>query len=148
MPFYNSQKAMRLMILNRRLRWKLVIGLIASVALDTLLQLAWKTTVLETPADPSPWATLGAVFVNPLFIGIITLMTLQFFNWLFVLAQADLSYAKPVSALSFATVPIMSVLVLNEAIDLFEVLGLTLVIAGVWFISQTSPVTEETCKLP
>ncbi|MGO9474308.1 MAG: hypothetical protein ACLPWS_13045 [Rhodomicrobium sp.] len=92
------------MISNGRLRWKLAIGLLAAIMFDTLLQLTWKTTVLETPADLSPWATLVSVFANPLFLGVIALMTLQFFNWLAVLSQADLSYAKPVAALSYATV--------------------------------------------
>lgn len=131
------------MILKKGLRWKLLLGLLAAVAFDTMLQLTWKTTVLDTPADSPPLATLAFVFANPLFIGVITLMTLQFFNWLVVLAQADLSYAKPVSAFSYASVPAVSFLVLGEAVDLVEIIGLVLVIAGVWFISQTKPVTQE-----
>jgi uncharacterized membrane protein len=131
------------MILNKRLRWKLMLGLLAAVAFDTMLQLTWKTTVLDTPADSSPWATLTFVFTNPLFIGVIALMTLQFFNWLVVLSQADLSYAKPISAFSYASVPALSFMVLGEAVDLVEIIGLVLVIAGVWFISQTKPVSQE-----
>jgi drug/metabolite transporter (DMT)-like permease len=135
------------MIVKGSFRWKLALGLLAAVAFDTLLQLTWKTTVLQTPADPSPWATLGSVFANPLFLGVIALMTLQFFNWLAVLGQADLSYAKPVVALSYASVPVCSVLMLNEAVDLVEVAGVALVIVGVWFISQTKPATPETLEL-
>jgi drug/metabolite transporter (DMT)-like permease len=135
------------MISNRHLNWKLAAGLLAAVLFDTLLQLTWKTTVLDTPADPSPWATLAAVFTNPLFLGVIAIMTLQFFNWLRVLGQADLSFAKPISAMSYATVPIFSVLLLDETVDRIQILGLALVIAGVWFISQTSPVTEEAAEL-
>ena len=132
------------MILKKRLRWKLVLGLLAAVAFDTMLQLTWKTTVLDTPADSSVWATLAFVFSSPLFLGVITLMSLQFFNWLVVLAQADLSYAKPVSAFSYVSVPALSFLVLGEPVDLIEVMGLVLVIAGVWFISQTKPLSQET----
>src|SRR5215468_3438326 len=121
------------MAANGRLSWKLTAGLLAAVALDTVLQLTWKTTVLDTPADLSPWATLGSVFTNPLFIGVIAIMTLQFFNWLMVLAQADLSYAQPIVALSYATVPVLSVLMLGEAVDFVQAAGVTLVIAGVWF---------------
>ena len=135
------------MIVKGSFRWKLALGLLAAVAFDTLLQLTWKTTVLQTPADSSPWATLGSVFANPLFLGVIALMTLQFFNWLAVLGQADLSYAKPVVALSYASVPVCSVLMLNEAVDLVEVAGVALVIVGVWFISQTKPATPETPEL-
>ena len=133
-----------LMISNGGLKWKLAAGLLAAVTFDTLLQLTWKTTVLETPAELSPWATLGAVFANPLFLGVIGLMTLQFFNWIAVLSQADLSYAKPIAALSYASVPVFSVLLLHEAVDGIQIAGLACVITGVWFISQTSPQTEET----
>ena len=132
------------MILKKRLRWKLLAGLLAAIAFDTMLQLTWKTTVLDAPADSSPWAALTFVFSSPLFLGMIAIMTLQFFNWLAVLAQADLSYAKPVAAFSYASVPALSFLVLGESVDLVEIIGLVLVIAGVWFISQTKPSTQDT----
>jgi drug/metabolite transporter (DMT)-like permease len=135
-----------LMISNGLLKWKLVIGLLAAVAFDTLLQLTWKTTLLEVPAELSPWATLGSVFANPIFLGVIALMTLQFFNWLAVLSQADLSYAKLITALSYATVPIFSVAVFEEAVDRVEIAGLAFVIAGVGLISQTKPLTRETSR--
>ncbi len=135
-------------LLNRSLRWKLVIGLLAAVLFDTILQITWKTTVLEAPSDPSPLATLGSVFSNPLMIGIITIMALQFFNWLMVLAEADLSYAKPIASLSYASVPVLSVVMLNEAFDTVEIAGVACVVAGVWFISQTKPLTKDTSKLP
>jgi drug/metabolite transporter (DMT)-like permease len=137
------------MILNGRLKPKLVIGLLAAVTFDTLLQVTWKTAVLETPQDSSPLATLTSVFTNPLFAAVIFTMTLQFFNWLMVLGEADLSYAKPVASLSYASVPVLSVLLLHEAVDLIEILGVVFVVAGVWFISQTKPLTQpETSKLP
>jgi drug/metabolite transporter (DMT)-like permease len=137
------------MILNGRLKPKLVIGLLAAVTFDTLLQVTWKTAVLETPQDSSPLATLTSVFTNPLFAAVIFTMTLQFFNWLMVLGEADLSYAKPVASLSYASVPVLSVLLLHEAVDLVEILGVVFVVAGVWFISQTKPLTQpETSKLP
>ena len=106
------------MILNGRLKPKLVIGLLAAVIFDTLLQITWKTAVLETPQDSSALATLTSVFTNPLFAAVIFTMTLQFFNWLMVLGEADLSYAKPVASLSYASVPVLSVLLLHEAVDL------------------------------
>src|SRR4249920_3423898 len=97
------------MIINGRLRWKLLGGLLAAVLFDTLLQIAWKSAVLETPSDPSPIAVVISLLSNPALLGIIAIMALQFFNWLMVLGQADLSYAKPVSSLSYACVPIVSV---------------------------------------
>jgi hypothetical protein len=39
-------------------------------------------------------------------------------------------------------------LMLHEAVDGFEIAGVVFVIAGVWFISQTMPMTEDTHPLP
>jgi len=128
---------------NRRLISKLAIGLFAAIAIDTLLQLAWKTTVLETAADASPLATLSSVFSNPAFFGVLFLMAIQFFNWLIVLSQADLSYVKPISSLSYASVPVFSALALGEAVDGVEIIGLVWVIAGVRLISQTQPLSSK-----
>jgi len=130
-----------------RLTSKLAIGLAAAVTIDTALQLAWKTTVLDTGADASPWTTLGFVFANPAFFGVLVLMAIQFFNWLIVLSQADLSYVKPVASLSYASVPIFSVLDLHEAIDGLEIMGLACVIVGVWLISQTQPSSQKSSEL-
>ena len=127
----------------RRLPLKLAVGLIAAIVFDTVLQLTWKTTVLETPGDSSFLSTIGAVFSNPLFAGVVFIMACQFFNWLMVLAEADLSYAKPVASLSYATVPAMSALLLHEAVDIFKALGVVFVIVGVYFISKTSHKTAS-----
>jgi len=75
-------------------------------------------------------------------------MIFQLINWLFVLANADLSYAKPVASLSYASVPALSALTLNERLDGVGVLGVVFVVAGVWFIGQTEPSTKNTPKLP
>ncbi len=129
------------------LRWKLLFGLVAAILFDTLLQITWKSAVLEAPADPSPLAVITSVLSNPAFAGIVAIMALQFFNWLMVLGEADLSYAKPVASLSYASVPIVSVMMLHEAVDAIEIAGVLLVVAGVWFISQTKPMTEDTSTL-
>lgn len=131
-----------------RLNSKLIIGLFTAILFDTLLQISWKTLVLATPSDPSPLATIALVLTNPAIVGLIGMMALQFFNWLMVLGEADLSYAKPVASLSYACVPIVSVLRLNEAVDGLEIAGVLFVVAGVWFISQTTPMTEEPSTLP
>ncbi|MBJ7533511.1 hypothetical protein JDN40_05255 [Rhodomicrobium vannielii ATCC 17100] len=131
------------MVINGRLRWKLLIGLIAAIAFDTMLQIVWKTAVVDTPeVNLSVSSSFAAFVANPLFLGVIAIMTLQFFNWLMVLGEADLSYAKPVASLSFASVPIMSVLLLHENFDAVEVAGVICVIAGVFFIGQTKPLTR------
>lgn len=130
-----------------RLKWKLAAGLAAAVLFDTLLQISWKSAVLGGTVDASPAAILS-IFDNPAFAGIIAIMALQFFNWLMVLREADLSYAKPVASLSYASVPAVSALMLNEAVDSVQIAGVACVVAGVWFISQSKPLTQESSTLP
>jgi len=136
------------MRLNGRLRWKLLIGLLAAVLFDTLLQIIWKSAVLDVPRGHASPVAIDLISFNPLFAGVVALMTIQFLNWLVVLRQADLSYAKPVASLSYASVPLFSALMLNEAVDSLEIAGVVLVVAGVCFISQTKPTANVTSKVP
>jgi drug/metabolite transporter (DMT)-like permease len=121
---------------------RLAAGLLLAILIDTALQLVWKTAVLSLPNDGSPWLNVRAILHSPLFIFVIFLMACQFFNWLMVLGNADLSYAQPVTSLSYVSVFCLSVLYLKEAADLIQIAGIIFVLAGVWFISQTDHVTQ------
>jgi drug/metabolite transporter (DMT)-like permease len=110
--------------------------------LDTCVQLAWKTSVSSTPGDGSLWLTFNYAVSNPLFLLVIGLLICQFINWLIVLSHVDLSYAQPVTSLSYASVCILSVIYLHEEISPVQFLGIALVLVGVWFISQTDCVTS------
>jgi drug/metabolite transporter (DMT)-like permease len=122
---------------------RLAAGLLLAILIDTALQLVWKTAVLSLPNDGSPWLNLQAVLHSPLFIFVIFFMACQFFNWLMVLGNADLSYAQPVTSLSYISVFCLSVFYLKEATDLIQIAGILFVLAGVWFISQTDHVTQR-----
>ena len=121
---------------------RLAAGLVVAILIDTVLQLFWKSAVLSLPSDGSPWLNVQAILHSPLFIFVILLMAWQFFNWLMVLGNADLSYAQPVTSLSYVSVFCLSVFYLKEAADLIEIAGIIFVLAGVWFISQTDHVTR------
>jgi len=114
-----------------------------AILIDTALQLVWKSAVLSLPNDKSPWLNVQAILQNPLFLFVIFLMACQFFNWLLVLRNADLSFAQPVTSLSYVSVFFLSVLLLKEAADLLQMTGILFVLVGVWFISQTDHVTPS-----
>jgi len=116
--------------------------LLIAIMIDTALQLVWKSAVLTLPHDGSPWLNVQAILQNPRFVFVIFLMGCQFFNWLMILGDADLSYAQPVTSLSYVTVFFLSVLYLKEAADVFQIAGIMLVLVGVWFISQTEHLTQ------
>jgi drug/metabolite transporter (DMT)-like permease len=120
---------------------RLVIGLAVAIALDTALQLVWKTGIASLPDTASVWETLVAIARNPIFILVVVFMAAQLANWLKVLDHADLSYAKPFTSLSYVTVCILSVLLLGEHIAPLQIVGIVVVVAGVWCVSQTRRAT-------
>ena len=120
---------------------RLVIGLAVAIALDTGLQLVWKTGIADLPDTSSAWETAIAIARNPIFILVVAFMAAQLVNWLKVLDHADLSYAKPFTSLSYITVCVLSVAVLGERIALMQIFGIVIVVAGVWCVSQTQRAT-------
>jgi drug/metabolite transporter (DMT)-like permease len=124
-----------------RVPFRLVIGLAVAIALDTGLQLVWKTGIADLPDTSSVRETLVAIALNPIFILVAVFMCAQLVNWLKVLDHADLSYAKPFTSLSYVTVCVLSVLLLGERIAPLQVVGILIVVAGVWCVSRTKRAT-------
>jgi len=120
---------------------RLVIGLAVAIALDTALQLVWKTGVADLPDASSLRELAVAVARHPIFILVVALMAAQLGNWLKVLDHADLSYAKPFTSLSYVTVCVLSVVILGEHIAALQIVGIAIVVAGVWCVSQTGRTT-------
>jgi drug/metabolite transporter (DMT)-like permease len=135
------------MSIPRKIPLRVVLGLVAAVVLDTLLQILWKTAAVKLPENAE--SLVLSIFREPLFLVVVCVMLVQLINWMGVLAQADLSYAQPFTALSYVSVGAISVIFLNEPIDAQQILGVGCVLAGVYFISQTDHVTErEPAKAP
>jgi drug/metabolite transporter (DMT)-like permease len=129
------------MTAGARIPARLVIGLAVAIALDTGLQLVWKTGIAGLPDTSSAWELLVAIALNPLFILVGVFMGAQLVNWLKVLDHADLSYAKPFTSLSYVTVCVLSVLLLGERIAPLQIAGIVVVVAGVWCVSRTRRAT-------
>jgi drug/metabolite transporter (DMT)-like permease len=125
------------MTTGARFPFRLAIGLAVAIALDTGLQLVWKTGVADLPDTSSLRELVVAVARHPIFILVVVFMAAQLVNWLKVLDHADLSYAKPFTSLSYVTVCVLSVLLLGERIAPLQILGIAIVVAGVWCVSQT-----------
>jgi drug/metabolite transporter (DMT)-like permease len=128
---------------SRKVPLRVVLGLVAAVILDTVLQIFWKTAAVQLPSDAEAVMSVLAIFREPLFLLVICIMMVQLINWMGVLAHADLSFAQPFTALSYVSVGAISVIFMNEPIDSLQVLGIACVLAGVYFISQTDHVTER-----
>jgi drug/metabolite transporter (DMT)-like permease len=123
------------------------LGLAAAILLDTAAELLWKAGVIQTGECTDIWPTLCGAAKQPLFILAMLLFIPKYFNWMFVLSRADLTFAKPITSLSYVTVLVFSALFLHEPITTFKVAGLVLILCGVWQVSRTEvstiPGTEK-----
>src|SRR6266700_7147860 len=120
-----------------------LLGLVAAVILDTIIQIKWKTAVSCAPNHASLISSALSAFRNPYFYVAMGAFLAQLFNWLRVLARADLSYAQPFTALSNITVLAFSSYTLHEKISPTRMFGVALILLGVVFISQTPVRTDE-----
>jgi len=126
------------MIIDTRISYRLIIGLASAILLDTVVQILWKSAALSLESGLSLGGTLQAILHRPVFLAVGALMICQLGNWLKVLAHADLSYAQPITSLSYVTVCLGSTLILGEHIDPVQMLGIGCILAGVWLVSRTA----------
>jgi drug/metabolite transporter (DMT)-like permease len=115
----------------------LIGGLVLAIVLDTVIQVTWKLAVSGVPGDASLAATAREAVANPYFWAAMTAFGAQLFNWVRVLARADLSFAQPFTALGYISVVAISAHSLHEPISAPKVLGVALILLGVFFISRT-----------
>ena len=114
-----------------------VVGLILAIVLDTFIQITWKLSVSHVPADASVSATIREALANPLFYAAMLAFGAQLFNWVRVLARADLSFAQPFTALSYISVLAISCHSMGENLSVSKLFGVALILVGVFFISRT-----------
>ena len=116
------------------------LGLALAIILDTGVQLCWKQAVL--PGEGSAFLTvIVSTLKQPVFWAAMFMFGAQFYNWIKVLAKADLSYAQPITALSYVSVTVLSVLFLHEQVNIYRLLGIACILLGVWFICRTQHCT-------
>jgi len=112
-------------------------GLMLAVVLDTAVQLIWKMAASGVPRDASLAAATIGVLSSPFFLAAMLGFGAQLWNWLRVLARADLSFAQPFTALSYITVLGFSSRCLHEHVSPARAVGVGLILAGVFFVSRT-----------
>jgi drug/metabolite transporter (DMT)-like permease len=118
--------------------------LFIAIGLDTVQQILWKQAAVAIDMSSFSLA-LATIIRNPLALVVIAILPVQLWNWLKVLDRADLSYAMPITAMSYATVGLCSYFIFGERLQLLQVSGIALIICGVWCIAQTEPTSESNC---
>jgi drug/metabolite transporter (DMT)-like permease len=114
-----------------------IIGLFLAVVLDTFVQISWKFAVSGFPENAAVSAMVtGLLSGFPFYMAMLGVAA-QYANWMRVLARADLSFAQPITAISYITVLALSSHAFHEKVSPSKVLGITLILLGVFFISRT-----------
>jgi multidrug transporter EmrE-like cation transporter len=111
-----------------------------AIGLDTAQQILWKQAAVAIDTSSLSLA-LATIIRNPLCLLVAAILPVQLWNWLKVLDRADLSYAMPITAVSYAAVGVCSYFVFSEQLKLLQIFGIGLIICGVWCIAQTKPVS-------
>ena len=118
----------------RASRHGVALGLALAIVLDTAGQMLWKRAAVGLPESLSPAILFAALLHDPLPLAVLGVFALQLVNWLLVLERAELSYAQPITSLSYVTVVAMSVWLLGERLDPVRLAGVALVLLGVGLI--------------
>lgn len=121
----------------------LAFGIALATILDTAGQLLWKYCVDLLPPDAGLSQTAWAVLQQPMFIVLAAVFLLQLFNWMKVLEHADLSFAQPITSLSYVTVCVLSAFLFGEHIGTAKIAGVLCVLGGVWLVSQSEPQSKD-----
>jgi drug/metabolite transporter (DMT)-like permease len=127
----------------RRLPLRLSLGLAAAIVLDTAVQTIWKhaASILPENVATHPAQAIAILLHQPVFLAVAVLIALQMINWLKVLDDADVSFALPITALSYISVTAVSAVWLHEAVTPGRIAGMALILAGVFLVSRTDHIT-------
>src|SRR5574337_1884250 len=112
------------------------LGLAFAVCIDTVVQLVWSKTAPEALGD-SALSTLLGMFAHPLLYVMLGMYAMQFVNWMIVLSKADLSFAQPITACSYVLTAAGSAYFLADRVTTPRMVGIALILIGVWLISGT-----------
>jgi drug/metabolite transporter (DMT)-like permease len=125
------------------------VGLLIAVALDVPVQIVWKELMTKfglpptrTQHGPIPGhEVIWFIHQNRLY-WLFALWGLQFLDWIWVLGNADLSFAQPFTALSYVAVSTFAVIRLGEHMSPARGVGIVLILTGVILIGSSDHKTH------
>jgi multidrug transporter EmrE-like cation transporter len=92
-----------------------------------------------------PFKVLWTIFLNPGVVLGITFFIVALAGYSYTLSRLNLSTAYPImSSLSFMVVLLISAVFLQERIQLTQLLGCVVILAGVWLVSANSTPRPQT----
>jgi drug/metabolite transporter (DMT)-like permease len=119
------------------------LGLLIAVGLDVPVQLIWKALMLKY-GDPARGPHLIDMLHQIRWFShqsrtwiLLGLFLCQFLNWMWVLGNADLSYAQPFTALSYVAVSTCAAIFFHEHLSPLRIFGIALILLGVILVGAT-----------
>jgi drug/metabolite transporter (DMT)-like permease len=120
------------------MKWLLVFLMVASTTIGEVLQAAGMRRHGEIH-DFRPTAVgraLSLMARNRFVIGSIAAMAVSFFSFMKLLSMTDLSFAVPVSAITYVMETVLAKYILKERVNGLRWAGATLVVFGVALVSM------------
>jgi drug/metabolite transporter (DMT)-like permease len=118
------------------------VGLSIAVILDAPVQLIWKALMLKY-RDPMHMPRGDLLHHMRWFSHqtrswvLLALFACQFFDWIWVLGNADLSFAQPFTALSYVVVSACAVIFFHEHLGPMRVVGIAAILIGVVLVGSS-----------
>lgn len=130
--------------LHFKTRLMILIMIVAGPLGNTLLGKAMKNIgPVNLGSFGEALGTLQHILSTPLiWLGISCMLTF-FVAYSLVLSWADYSYVQPASAMAYAVVAILGVLVLHENVSGLRWLGIAIICLGVFVVGSTHPNTTH-----
>lgn len=112
---------------------KCLIIIIFSVILQSLASIIGKKTGLSLNDE--------SFFSFKIIIGILVvlvLLSVQAIFWMYAIKRMPLSYAYPFNALSFILIMFIAVIIFNEQMNLFNIIGSAVIVFGLIILSKSA----------
>jgi uncharacterized membrane protein len=143
-PTTSTQVRSREKHLHFKTRLMILIMIVAGPLGNALLSKGMKKIgALTLDSVPAVLHTLQQVLSSPIiWLGIACLLCF-FVAYSLVLSWADYSYVQPASAMAYAVVAILGVVMLHESVSPLRWVGIAVICLGVLVVGQTHPNTTE-----
>lgn len=117
--------------------------IILSVLCSSVAQIALKKGMTQCDCSFALQASnilplISNLLLNPFVVAGVFLHILALFTWLYVLKHVDVSYAYPFISMGFVVVLVLSYLLFNEAINMYRIAGVALIILGIISIGKSA----------
>lgn len=109
---------------------------LVGVILNALAQLSIKKGTLNGIDIVTFKGLYHTIIANPFIILGLSFYVLSVGSWIYVLSKAQVSVAYPLLSLGYVFNLIVAYYFFNEPITLYKVIGLTLILVGVIFITR------------